>query len=101
MSGTLEQDEFDARLARGAAALGFQARMLRASKRRLDDLALPAIVHVYGNHWVVLYEVDADAVSVSDPRRGLQRLRRTGFEAAWSGWVVLLEPTSSSRASRR
>ena len=31
----------------------------RASKSRLDELPLPAIVHWEGNHWVVLYEVGA------------------------------------------
>jgi len=80
-------------IARGAEALGLDARTLRVSKSRLDELPLPAVVHWEGNHWVVLYEVGEQHVRVGDPARGVRRLARDEFEEKWTGYTVLFEPT--------
>jgi ATP-binding cassette subfamily B protein len=80
-------------ITRAAEALGLDARSVRASKRRLDELPLPAIVHWEGNHWIVLYSVRDGEVRVSDPARGLRRLRRDEFLEKWSGYASLLSPT--------
>ena len=80
-------------IARGAEELGLASRSLRVSKSRLDLLPLPAVVHWEGNHWVVLYEITHDHVRVGDPARGIRRLSREEFEAKWSGYAVVFEPT--------
>jgi ATP-binding cassette subfamily B protein len=74
-------------ITRGAEALGLVARSVRASKGRLDELPLPAVVHWQGNHWVVLYRVDGDRVQLSDPARGLRRVSRDEFLESWSGYA--------------
>ena len=74
----------------GAEELGLAARSVRASKSRLDELPLPAIVHWEGNHWVVLYDVDDEHVRVADPARGLRRITRDEFVENWSGYASLL-----------
>ena len=61
-------------IVRGAGEVGLEARAVRASKSRLDELPLPAIVHWEGNHWIVLADVDGDRVRVADPARGRRRL---------------------------
>ena len=61
-------------ITRAAEELGLHARSIRASKSRLDELPLPAVVHWQGDHWVVLYRVEADHVRSPTPRRGLRRL---------------------------
>src|SRR5206468_2074323 len=63
-------------ITRGAEELGLAAQSVRASKSRLDELPLPAIVHWEGNHWIVLYAVGDGHVRVSDPARGIRRIRR-------------------------
>ena len=70
--------------------LGLDARSVRASKSRLDELPLPAIVHWEGNHWVVLYRVDDDHVRVADPARGLRRVTRAEFLENWSGYASVI-----------
>ena len=75
----------------GAEAIGLRARALKASKGRLDELSLPAVVHVEGNHWVVLHRVGPKRVHVADPARGHLRLARERFEQDWSGYAALLE----------
>ena len=51
---------------RGGEHVGLEVRAVKASKDRVEQLPLPAIIHWGGNHWVVLYRVDGDRV---DDRR--------------------------------
>ncbi len=78
-------------LTRAAEELGLAARSVKASKRHLDELPVPAIVHWEGNHWVVLYDVARAHVRVADPGLGLRRLPREEFEAKWSGYAALFD----------
>jgi ATP-binding cassette subfamily B protein len=80
-------------IARGAEALGLDARTVRASKSNLDSLPLPAIVHWEGNHWVVLYEVAENHVRIDDPAVGIRKIDRGDFEKKWTGYAALLSPT--------
>ena len=80
-------------ITRGAESLGLATRAIKASKSRLDEMPLPAIVHWGGNHWVVLFDVDSGHVRVSDPGRGVRRVKRSEFEERWSGYAALLAPT--------
>jgi HlyB family type I secretion system ABC transporter len=81
-------------IAHGATDLGLAARAVRASKSRLDDLPLPAIVHWEGNHWVVLYAVEDGRVRIADPATGLQHPARDEFLEHWSGYAALISYTS-------
>ena len=77
-------------ITRGAEELGLDARSVKASPSRLDELPLPAVVHWRGNHWVVLYRVDGDRVRLSDPARGLRRVTRAEFLENWSGYASVI-----------
>jgi ATP-binding cassette subfamily B protein len=77
-------------ITRGAQELGLEARSVRASKSRLDDLPLPAVAHWEGNHWVVVYRVDDEHVRVADPARGLRRVPRETFLERWSGYASVV-----------
>ena len=78
---------------RGGERIGLRVRAVKATKERVDELPLPAIVHWSGNHWVVLYRVEDAAVWVADPARGLRRVTRAEFGDEWSGFAALPEPT--------
>src|SRR5205807_711960 len=67
-------------LCRAATELGLAARALKVSLRNLPSMPLPAIVHWEGNHWMVLYDVDAPQVRVADPALGLRKIPRKEFE---------------------
>jgi HlyB family type I secretion system ABC transporter len=82
-------------LCRAAETLGLAARSVKASRRHLAELPLPAIVHWDGNHWVVVYDVDATHVRLSDPAVGLRRLTRAEFEAKWTGYAALFDYTEA------
>jgi HlyB family type I secretion system ABC transporter len=80
-------------ITRGADELGLAAHSVRASKSRLDELPLPAVVHWEGNHWLVLYAVQDGHVRVSDPARGLRKIPREEFLEKWSGYASLVSAT--------
>lgn len=81
-------------LCAGAEELGLAARSVKASKRNLPQMPLPAIVHWEGNHWVVLYDADENHVRVADPAAGLKKLPRAEFEEKWTGYAALFDYTA-------
>jgi ABC-type bacteriocin/lantibiotic exporter with double-glycine peptidase domain len=82
-------------LHRGAQAIGLTSAMTTVSPSRLDELPLPALCHVDGNHWLVLDKVDRNDVRVMDPigTSGVQP--RAGFEERFTGFALLLAPTDA------
>ncbi|MEH2047234.1 peptidase domain-containing ABC transporter [Nostoc sp.] len=85
-------------LRRGAEALGFNARSVRASNEILDRMnqaPLPAIIHWKGYHWVVLYGQKGKKYIVADPAANIRYLSRKELIEAWPDMVMLLlEPDS-------
>jgi ATP-binding cassette, subfamily B, bacterial HlyB/CyaB len=76
-------------------AIGLDVEALRASKDRLDELTLPAIVHYRGNHWIVLYGVAEHEVYVADPAIGLRVLVRDEFLSDWTGFAAIPRRTDA------
>ncbi|MBN3958229.1 peptidase domain-containing ABC transporter [Nostoc sp. NMS8] len=85
-------------LRRGAEALGFNARSVRASNEILDQMnqaPLPAIIHWRGTHWVVLYGQKGKKYIVADPAFNIRYVSKKELMEAWSDKVMLLlEPDS-------
>jgi len=77
-----------------ATELGLAARALKVSKRNLDQMPLPAIVHWDGNHWVVLLETKRKYVRVADPGLGFRKIKRAEFEQKWTGYSALFDFTA-------
>jgi ATP-binding cassette subfamily C protein len=80
-------------LRRGAEALGFNARSVKATPElidRLNEAPLPAIVHWKGVHWVVLYGIKGKKYVVADPGAGLRYLTREALAESWNNGVMLL-----------
>jgi ABC-type bacteriocin/lantibiotic exporter with double-glycine peptidase domain len=80
-------------LSRGAEALGFNTRQVRASPELLDQLhqaPLPAIIHWKGTHWVILYGQKRKKYIVADPGVGIRYLSLQELVAGWNNGVMLL-----------
>ena len=80
-------------LARGGEELGLATKALKVSRRNVESLPLPAILHWGGNHWVVLTDVDAAHVKIADPALGNRRIPRADLDKQWSGYAVLFART--------
>jgi ATP-binding cassette subfamily B protein len=74
--------------------LGLAAKAVKVSRRNLEGMPLPAIVHWEGNHWMVLYDVRADRVRVVDPGGGRRTIGRGEFAEKWSGYAAIYARTA-------
>ncbi|GAA4477666.1 NHLP family bacteriocin export ABC transporter peptidase/permease/ATPase subunit [Rhodococcus olei] len=88
-------------LVQAARGYGLEARGLGVAAEVLlgGRVALPAVAHWGGNHFVVVESVGPRGVRVVDPARGRLRLDRAEFEAGYSG--VTLEFARGTVAPRR
>mgnify|MGYP003487388125 FL=1 len=80
-------------LVTAAETIGFVTRPVKASLNQLAKQQLPAIAHWEGNHYIVVYEIKGDRVVVGDPALGQRTLTAREFQAGWTDYALLLEPT--------
>ncbi|MEX0268239.1 peptidase domain-containing ABC transporter [Leptolyngbyaceae cyanobacterium UHCC 1019] len=100
--GTGQQGTTLLGLQRGADALGFNARSVKASPeilQRLNEAPLPAVIHWQGNHWVVFYGKRRQQYVIADPAIGLRYLSEQEFCQGWMDWVLLLVEPDVARFS--
>lgn len=100
--GTGQQGTTLLGLQRGADALGFNARSVKASPeilQRLNEAPLPAVIHWQGNHWVVFYGKRRQQYVIADPAIGLRYLTEQEFRQGWMDWVMLLLEPDVARFS--
>ncbi len=80
-------------LSRGAEALGFNVRSVKASTEFIEQLhkaPLPAIIHWKGYHWVVLYGQQGRKYVLADPAVGVRYLTLSELLDGWANGVMLL-----------
>ena len=82
-------------LARAAEAIGYHARPVRASLSRIAQQSNPWIAHWEGDHYVVVYRIRDDRILVADPDEGKKEFSTSKFNASWTGYALLLEPTEN------
>ncbi len=80
-------------LAAAGESLGFAVRPIKASLDKLAEQSLPAIAHWEGKHYLVVYEISKKHIIVGDPATSQRRLSWREFQAAWTGYALLLQPT--------
>jgi len=97
--GTGQQGTTLLGLKRGAEALGFNARSVKATPEiinKLDQAPLPAVIHWKGYHWVVLYGQRGKKYIIADPAVGIRYLSKSELAQGWiNGVMLLLQPDAS------
>jgi HlyB family type I secretion system ABC transporter len=86
-------------IATAAENLGFATRPVKATLDKFAEQSLPAIAHWEGNHFIVVHAISKKQVIVGDPAIGQRTLTRKAFIDGWTGYALLLEPTSSLKDS--
>lgn len=81
-------------LAAVGETLGFTSRPVKASLDKLAEQPLPAIAHWEGKHYIVVYEISKKRVIVCDPALNQRSLTVAQFNAGWTGYALLLQPTT-------
>lgn len=82
-------------LASAGARIGLDVAALKASRDRLEDLKLPAIIHWDKRHWVVLVRLDGDGAEIADPAVGVVRITRSELVSHWDGYCAQVTPTGA------
>ena len=79
-------------LMQAAANLGLEGRAYRLSLSDLRRIAplTPAIAHVDGNHFAVVWMDEAGLVTVLQPPLGLRRMGLADFGRRWNGAVLVV-----------
>ena len=82
-------------IATAGGHIGLQVQPMKVSRDRLNELALPAIIHWRGDHWVVLVRADeAEAeVELADPAIGRRVVSRDELSQHWDGFAAIVTPT--------
>ena len=75
----------------GALSLDAQGYGL-ANVGELSNLALPALLHWKGNHFVVLERIVGNTYHIQDPQFGLRLYQRVDLERYFSGTALEFEP---------
>jgi ATP-binding cassette, subfamily B, bacterial HlyB/CyaB len=81
-------------LAATAESIGFSTRPVQAGLKQLATQNLPAIAHWEGKHFIIVWEITHKQVIVSDPAIGQRTLTHAQFKAGWTGYAILLQPTT-------
>ena len=84
-------------LVQGLEKLGFNAKGVKGNLEVLPQIPLPTIAHVVikeqWHHYVVIYKVEREKVTVMDPAFGkLETYTLADFAKIWTGVLILLEP---------
>ena len=77
-----------------AESIGFNPRPVKVNFKQLTKQKLPAIVHWQGHHYIVVYEITSKSVVLGDPAIGQKTLTYKEFQAGWTGYALLLQPTA-------
>ncbi|MCT3692621.1 peptidase domain-containing ABC transporter [Elizabethkingia anophelis] len=84
-------------MVQGLEQMGFNAKGVKGGTDALPEIPLPAIAHVIVqgqlHHYLVIYSVKNDKVTVMDPAYGkMQEYTIQEFSEIWTGVLILLEP---------
>lgn len=84
-------------MVQGLEKMGFNAKGVKGGADALPEIPLPAIAHIIVqgqlHHYVVIYSVKKDKITVMDPAYGkIQEYTIQEFSEIWTGVLILLEP---------
>jgi NHLM bacteriocin system ABC transporter peptidase/ATP-binding protein len=82
-------------IVRAAHTFGLSAKGFRKEPSTLHELPMPCIIHWNFNHFVVLEGIDGDRVSINDPSMGRRQIDMTELDLAFTGVVLVMEPTEA------
>lgn len=93
-------------LSDAAESIGFKTRAGRIHFDQLQEIPLPCILHWRQNHFVVLYKVAGNVLTIGDPAHGIITYTKKDFLDEWAssgkeqGIVLMLEPTPDFKAMK-
>ncbi|CAM3882898.1 MULTISPECIES: cysteine peptidase family C39 domain-containing protein [Flavobacterium] len=86
-----------------AETLGYRTLAIKIDFEKFKEAPLPAMLHWNNNHFVVIYKIENDSISIADPAIGLYKLNINEFKEHWcanpdyenEGIALLIEKLNS------
>ena len=78
-------------LCKASIEMGLNGRAVKLSRRNLDFIPTPTIIHWQNNHWIVLIKQKKKILQIADPASHISWISRDQFERNWSGYAILFD----------
>jgi NHLM bacteriocin system ABC transporter peptidase/ATP-binding protein len=82
-------------IVKAARRFGLAAKGFRKEPSALHELPKPCILHWNFNHFVVLEGIRGDRAFINDPAMGRRRIDMAELDLAFTGVVLVMEPTEA------
>lgn len=83
-------------LIKTAKKYGFNALGKKINKLNEKEIILPAIAHITTkkglNHFVVIYKINKNTVTIMDPAKGFIKLKKEEFQKEWNNIILIMKP---------
>ncbi len=83
-------------LSKAGMEIGLQSKGYKVDNiNQLYNLEKPFISQIVNNnmtHFVVIYKVKNNKITIMDPAKGMRNLKLSDFEKMWTGYILLIEP---------
>ncbi|MFY2253052.1 peptidase domain-containing ABC transporter [Priestia megaterium] len=83
-------------IVKAAQSYNFNTKVIRSTNKDfIPEIPLPAIAHLIVDnyeHYVVIYKITSQNVTIADPLRGITQLTYEMFLQQWTGILILMLP---------
>ena len=73
----------------------FKGMSIRISPNQLAAVSYPAIAHLAEDHFVVVFDVTSEQMTIGDPATGLRQIHVSEFASDWTGALLLVRCKTS------
>ncbi len=88
-------------LKEAADKIGLEAKGYKIENKdfsSLKETKLPSICQIINEnytHFVVIYEINKDKITIMDPAKGLKKIKKEEFLNKWTGYILIFSPKSN------
>ncbi|MCA8987893.1 MAG: cyclic nucleotide-binding domain-containing protein [Planctomycetaceae bacterium] len=77
-------------------SVGLRATAVRIDVDHLESVSMPVVVNRTDSHYVVVFQVDGEILTIGDPATGIYRLHLNEFKKLWGGHLMLFSRRSEN-----
>ena len=86
-------------LHQAATKLALAPKAVRLEASTLSKLSLPAIMHIGGNHFIVVEKIENNTVDLYDPNSSTKQVSLNTFLRLWTGNAMVFTPANNKAST--
>lgn len=79
-------------LHQAATKLALAPKAVRLEAKALAELSFPAIMHIAGNHFIVVEKIEGNTINLYDPNSSTKQVSLNTFLRLWTGNAMVFAP---------